>query len=143
MKKVDSMLQDIGNPQSPIGHYVVGDTEYAQMLRSIDSAERGMRLMVARGNPTGDMFFTAGLYSNWDKSLKQLDDSMQAIQKGEGAAGHLFVSDEQYNTILTQIRDLRKSLVQFHADMEKAGPGLRDEETYRKIVAMLISRRQR
>jgi phospholipid/cholesterol/gamma-HCH transport system substrate-binding protein len=139
MKKVDSMLQDIGNPQTPIGHYVVGDEEYGKMLRSIDSAERGMRTLVARGNPTGDMVFTTSIYANWDKSIKQMDDSMQAIQRGEGVAGHLYVSDEQYNTILSQIRDLRKSLVQFHADMEKAGPGLRDEETYQKIVAMLTS----
>ena len=139
MKKVDSMLQDIGNPETPIGHYVVGDKEYGQMLRSIDSAERSMRALVARGNPTGDMVFTTSLYANWDKSLKQIDDSMQAIQRGEGAAGHLFVSDELYNKLLSQIRDLRNSLVQFHANMEKAGPGLRDEETYRRIVAMLIS----
>src|SRR5665213_3665637 len=97
MKKVDNMLHDIGNPETPIGHYVVGDREYGQMLRSIDSAERGMRSLVARGNPTGDMVFTTGLYANWDKSIKQIDDSMQAIQRGEGAAGHLFVSDEQYN----------------------------------------------
>jgi phospholipid/cholesterol/gamma-HCH transport system substrate-binding protein len=139
MKKIDNILQAVANPETPIGHYVVGDTEYAQMLRSIDSAERGMRLLVAKGNPTGDMVFTTSLYANWDKSIKQIDNSMQAIQRGEGAAGHLFVSDEQYNTILTQIRDLRKSLVQFHADMEKAGPGLRDEATYQKIVAMLAS----
>ena len=139
MNKVNSMLQDIGNPETPIGHYVVGDKEYGQMLRSIDSGERGMRSLVARGNPTGDMVFTTSLYANWDKSLKQIDDSMQAIQRGEGAAGHLFVSDEQYNTLLSQIRDLRKSLVQSHADMEKAAPGLRDEETYLKIVAMLAS----
>jgi len=139
MKKVDNMLQDVANPETPIGHYVVGDKEYGQMLRSIDSAERGMRSLVARGNPTGDMVFTTSLYANWDKSLKQIDDSMQGIQRGEGVAGHLMVSDEQYNTILSQIRDLRKSLVQFHADMEQAGPGLRDEETYQKVVAMLTS----
>ncbi len=139
MKKVDNMLQDIGNPQTPIGHYVMGSAEYGQMLRSIDTAEHGMRVLVARGNPTGDMFFTTGLYANWDKSLKKIDDSMQAIQRGEGAAGHFFVSDEQYTTILSQIRDLRKSLVEFHASLEKAGPGLRDEATYQKIVAMLAS----
>lgn len=139
MKKVDNMLLDIANPETPIGHYVVGDKEYGQMLRSIDSAERSMRLLVARGNPTGDMVFTTGLYANWDTSIKKLDDSMQAIQRGEGAAGRFFVSDQQYNTILTQIRDLRKSVVQFRANMVKAGPGLRDDATYQKIVAMLAS----
>lgn len=139
MNKVDNMLRDIGNPATPIGHYVVGDQEYAQMLRSIDSAERGIRSIVTRGNPTGDMVFTTSLFAKWDKSIKQIDDSMQTIQRGEGAAGHMFVSDEQYNSILNEIRDLRKSLVQFHADLEKAGPGLRDEATYQKVMVMLAS----
>jgi phospholipid/cholesterol/gamma-HCH transport system substrate-binding protein len=139
MRKVDTMLQQVANPETPIGHYVVGEQEYGQMLRSVESFERGMRALVARGNPTGDVVFTTSLYTNWDKSLKQIDDSMQAIQRGEGVAGHLYVSDEQYNTILGQIRDLRKSLVQFHADMQQAGPGLRNEETYQRVVAMLAS----
>lgn len=139
MRKVDTMLQEIANPNTPIGHYVVGEQEYGQMLRSVDSFERGMRTLLTRGNPTGDVVFTTSLYTKWDKSLKQIDDSMQSIQRGEGASGHLYVSDDQYNTILSRIRDLRKSLVQFHADMEKAGPGLRDEATYEKVLAALSS----
>jgi phospholipid/cholesterol/gamma-HCH transport system substrate-binding protein len=139
MRKVDSMLQEVANPNTPVGHYVVGEKEYDQMLRSVDSFERGMRTLVARGNPTGDVVFTTSLYTNWDKSLKQIDDAMQGIQRGEGVVGHLYVSDEQYNTILSQIRDLRKSLVQVHADMEKAEPGLADDETYSRIVSMLTS----
>jgi hypothetical protein len=51
----------------------------------------------------------------------------------------LYVSDDQYNTILGQVRELRKSVAQFRADLAKAGPGLRDAETYNKITRMLAA----
>lgn len=139
MKKVDSMLQQVASPDTPIGHYIVGDTEYNQMLRSIDTFEKSMRALAAQGNPTAQAVFSTGMYARWDQSLKQIDDSMQAIQRGEGTVGQLYAKDDQYNSILTQMRDLRKSLVEIHDGMVKAGPGLRDEETYRKITAMLKS----
>ena len=139
MKKVDSILQQVASPDTPIGHYVVGDAEYGQILRSVDTFERGMRAIASHNNPTGEVVFTTSLYSSWDKSLRQIDDTMQAIQRGEGAMGHLYASDEQYNTLLTQIRDLRKSMAEIRANMQKAEPGLRDETAYRKIEATLAS----
>ena len=54
-------------------------------------------------------------------------------------AGRLFVSDDQYNAILSQLRSLRKSIAQVRDEMTKAAPGLRDEESYRKITSMLAS----
>ncbi len=109
------------------------------MLHSVDVFEKGMRSLAAKTSGTGQAVFTTTLYATWDKSLKQIDDTMQAMQRGEGATGHLFASDEQYNTILGQVRDLRKSIGEFRADMAKAGPGLRDEETYNKITRMLAA----
>ena len=139
LRKVDSMLVDLASPATPTGHYIVGEQEYDQMLRSVDAFEHGMRSLTARTNPTGQIVFATTLYATWDKSLRQIDDTMQSIQRGEGAAGHLYASDEQYNTILSQVRDLRKSVGQFRADMAKAGPGLRDEETYNKITRLLAA----
>jgi phospholipid/cholesterol/gamma-HCH transport system substrate-binding protein len=139
LRKVDSMLIDIASPATPIGHYIVGEVEYNQMLRSVDAFERGMRSLAARTSGTGQAVFTTTLYATWDKSLRQIDDTMQAIQRGEGATGHLYASDEQYNTILGQVRDLRKSIGEFRADMAKAEPGLRDAETYDKISRMLAA----
>ena len=139
MRKVDSILQQVASPDTPTGHYIVGEKEYDQMLRSVDTFEGGMRALASRTNPTGQAVFTTNVYTTWDKSLLQIDDTLQSIQRGEGTAGHLYASDEQYNTLLTQVRDLRKSIVQIHADMEKAEPGLREETAYRKIEAMPAS----
>jgi phospholipid/cholesterol/gamma-HCH transport system substrate-binding protein len=139
LRKVNSMLVDVASPATPIGHYIVGEVEYDQMLRSVDVFEKGMRSLAALSTPAGQVVFTTTMYATWDKSLRQIDDTMQSIQRGEGAAGHLYVSDDQYNTILGQVRELRKSVAQFRADMAKAGPGLRDAETYNKITRMLAA----
>jgi len=139
LKKVDVMLQGVASPDTPIGHYVVGDKEYGQLVRSVEVFEQDMRSLVVRGNPTGDAVFNASLYTKWDTSLRQIDDEMASIQKGEGTAGHFYASDALYNSILGQVRDLRKSIVQIRADMAKMAPGLRDEESYRKITRMLAS----
>jgi MlaD protein len=139
MSKVDAILQDVGNPATPIGHYVVGETEYKQVINSVDAFEGSMRSLAARSNPTGQIVFSTSLYAGWDRSVRQIDDTMQSIQRGDGGAGHLFASDEQYNAILSQLRSLRKSIAQVRDELAKAAPGLRDEESYRKITSMLAS----
>ncbi len=137
LRKVDSMLIDLASPATPTGHYLVGEQEYDQMVRSVDVFERGMRSLATRSNPAGQFVFTTTLYATWDKSLRQIDDTLQSIQRGEGSAGHLYASDEQYNAMLSQVRDLRKSIGEFRANIAKAEPGLRDEQTYNKITQML------
>lgn len=139
LRKVDSMVADIASPDTPVGHYVVGEQEYTQMLRTVGAFEKDMRDLVARGTPASEAVFTTNMYTDWDNSIRKIDNTLQSIQKGEGAAGHFYASDEQYNTILTQLRDLRKSIAQLRADMQNAAPGLRDEETYLKITRMLAS----
>jgi phospholipid/cholesterol/gamma-HCH transport system substrate-binding protein len=139
LRKVDVMMTNLASPDTEIGHYIMGDKEYGQILRSVDVFEKDMRSLAAHTNPIPAAVFTTGLYTTWDKSLRQIDDTMQAIQKGEGAGGHLYASDEQYNTILSRVRDLRKSIGQIRADMVKAGAGLRDEESYQNVTRMLAS----
>jgi len=139
LRKVDGILAGVASPDTPLGHYVMGDKEYNQAINVVDAFEKSLRGLVAQGNPTVDAVFSTTLYSRWDKSIRQIDDTLQTIQKGEGSTGHLFVSDEQYNTILTQVRDLRKSVAQVKADLAKAGPGLRDETAYQNLTRMLKS----
>lgn len=139
LRKVDSMVAQIASPDSPIGHYIVGGKEYDQMLSGVAGIESDMRSLAERGNKTGKAVFSTSLYTTWDTSLRQIDDAMRAMQRGEGVAGRIYASDEQYNAMLGQVRGLRESIGRIRADMEKAGPGLRDEESYRKIRRMLAS----
>lgn len=139
LKKADAMVADIASPESHIGRYIVGQKEYDQALGSVAALERGMRTLVSKENPAAQAVFTTSLYADWDKSLRRIDDTMQAIQRGEGEAGRFYASEDQYNAILSQVRDLRKSIGQIRADIRKAAPGLLDDESYRKLTRMLAS----
>ena len=139
LRKVDSMVAQIASPDTPVGHYIVGEREYKQALGSLAAFEAGMRSLVSHGSPTSDAVFSTSLYSKFDKSLREFDDTLQSIERGEGTAGHLFASDEQYNDTVRELRDLRKTIVQIREDMEKEEPGLRDEQSYIKVRRALAS----
>jgi phospholipid/cholesterol/gamma-HCH transport system substrate-binding protein len=139
MKKVDAILQGIGDPNTPLGHYVMGDQEYRQVISSVNAFESSMRTLAVRSNPTGQIVFSTSLYAGWDKSLRQIDDTLQSVQRGDGVAGQLYASDQQYNSILALVRDLRKSIGDVRADLAKLAPELRDEASYQRITRMLAS----
>ena len=140
MRKIDNMVAQISSPDTQIGRYIVGEKEYGQVLRQITTFEKGMREAVSPDNAgVGQALFTMNLYNQIRSPLLQIDATLQAIQKGEGAAGRIYSSDEQYNAILKQLKDLRQTIAQARTDMASFGPGLRDEDSYQKIVSMLAS----
>ncbi len=139
LHKVDSMLTELASPDTALGHYVVGEAEYDQMLRSVQVFERGMHSLVANSNPAGAIVFTTNLYSNTDKQLRTINDILQSIQRGEGAAGHFYATDDQYNQLLSAMKDLRRSMADARTGLENIGPGLRDEEAYNRVRRMLAS----
>jgi len=136
LRKIDDILIAVASPDTPLGHYVMGDKEYQSAIHSIEEFEVSMRGLVARGTPTGDVVFGTN-YSKWDKSVRSIDDTLAAIQRGEGQAGRLYASDDQYNQILAKVRDLRKSIADFRAQMAKTGASLQDDEAYRKLTRTL------
>ncbi len=139
LKKVDNMMVSLASPDTPTGHYIMGDKEYGRLVRSVELFESNMRDLVARTTPAGAAVFTTSLYSDWDNSIRKIDDALQAVQRGEGVAGRAYASDEQYNTILNLVKSIRKSIAEFRASMAKTAPGLRDQETYQNIARMLES----
>lgn len=138
LRKVDDILIAVASPDTPLGHYVMEDKEYQSAIHSIEAFEASMRGLVARGTPTGDVVFGTN-YSKWDKSIRGIDDTLAAIQRGEGSAGRLYTSDDQYNQILAKVRDLRKSIADFRAQMAKTGSSLQNDEAYQKLTRMLAS----
>jgi ABC-type transporter Mla subunit MlaD len=136
LRKINDILITVASPDTPLGHYVMGDKEYQSAIHSIEAFEASMRGLVVRGTPTGDVVFGTK-YSKWDKSIRSIDDTLAAIQRGEGSAGRLYASDDQYNQILAKVRDLRKSIADFRVQMAKTGASLQNDEEYRKFTRML------
>ena len=139
LRKVDAMVVSISSPDTKIGRYIVGQREYDLALRDISALEKGMREAVSPGNSIGNALFTLDLYNSIQKPIAQIDSTLQAIQKGEGAAGKLYASDEQYNQIVTQLQGLRKTFAQTRTSLAASGGNLRDDAGYRRLTGMLAS----
>ena len=136
LRKINDILIAVASPDTPLGHYVMGDREYQSAIHSVEAFEASLRGLVAHGTPAGNVVFGTN-YSKWDKSIRSIDDTLAAIQRGEGSAGRLYTSDDQYNQMLAKVRDLRKSIADFRAQVAKTGASLQDDEAYRKLTRML------
>lgn len=139
LRKVDSMVADVASPATAVGHYVVGQQEYDQALRSVIVFERDMRELASRSSPAGQAFFTTNLYTKMEQPLIRFDEQLQSIQRGEGAAGQFYASDAQYNDMVSALRDLRRTIQQARAQMEQSRAQLGDDASYQKLRRLLAA----
>jgi phospholipid/cholesterol/gamma-HCH transport system substrate-binding protein len=91
-----------------------------------------MHSVVGPESQLGPALFSQKLYTDLHSYVVNADKTLASIQNGEGAAGRLFVNDEQYNEILRDVRDLRKSL-----NDASANGLLRDDAAYRRAKSLL------
>ncbi len=117
----------------------MGEKEYNQALKYVESFDKQMQTVLSTDNAVGQSFFTMDVYNKVEKVILQADDTLQSIQKGQGMAGRLYASDELYNTALSKVSDVRKSIADARAQITKMAPELRDDERYVKLQHTLAT----
>ncbi len=137
LQQADQMLIQISSGNTKIGHFVMGDQEYRNVLRQVSDLERAMNAFVSPKSPLGDALFSDRMYAQFREPLLRVDESLAAIQRGEGAGGRLFASDAQYNDFVKKLRDLRAALAEVNAGKGKIGPLLQDDAGYRNVRKLL------
>jgi phospholipid/cholesterol/gamma-HCH transport system substrate-binding protein len=139
LRQADELLIQVASPDSPIGHYVLGDQEYNNFLKQVSIFEKSLRGLTGPKSVIGPALFTSDMYRQFLEPLLRVDKTLAAIQRGEGPNGRLFASDEQYNQIVQNLRHFRALLADANAGKGKFGALLQDDAAYRKIRAMLTS----
>lgn len=139
LRQADELLIQIASPDTKIGHFVLGEQEYNDILQQVSSFERTLRGFVGPKSLVGPALFTSDMYQKFREPLLNVDKTLAAIQRGEGAGGRLFASDDQYNQMLKSLRNFRAVLADANAGKGKFGPLLQDDAAYGKIRAMLAS----
>jgi phospholipid/cholesterol/gamma-HCH transport system substrate-binding protein len=130
--QVDDLVTQMTDPDSQVGQFVLGSTEYDQLLMRLNAFNRAMHSVVGPESQLGPVLFSNTLYTDIRNYVSNVDKTLASIQSGEGAAGRLFANDEQYNDILRNLRDFRKSL-----SNASANSLLHDETAYRNIKNLL------
>jgi phospholipid/cholesterol/gamma-HCH transport system substrate-binding protein len=126
--QVDDLVTQMSTPTTQVGQAVLGSKQYDQLLMRLNAFNRAMHSFVGPESQIGPVLFSEKLYTDIRTYVANVDKTLASIQNGEGAAGRLFANDEQYDKLLRDLRDLRKSL----ADAS-AGSLLHDDAAYLRI----------
>jgi phospholipid/cholesterol/gamma-HCH transport system substrate-binding protein len=137
LRQMDSMLATVSDPNSPLGHIIVGEAEYDDILGRLKQFDAAVREFVSPNSPVGQMLFTNVLYDNLHADVTRVDQQLAVIQSGQGAAGHLFTSDQQYADFVRDVRGLRDSLARLNSGQGAAGALLESDASYDRITNAL------
>jgi phospholipid/cholesterol/gamma-HCH transport system substrate-binding protein len=129
LDQVNSILDDIDNPETQLGQLVLGEALYDQIRDDIVGMQKTVHQF---GNPksqAGQAVFGTELYDQLRQPILDIDKQLAAIQSGEGPIGHAYASTEQYDKVRKQIGDFRKTV----EDLRK-NKFLTSDEEYAKLM---------
>lgn len=130
LRQIDSMLVTVSDPNSRLGHIVIGEAEYDNILERLKQFDTAIRGLVAPNSPVGQMLFTSGLYDKLHADITRFDQQLESIERGEGASGRLFTDDRQYQDLVRDLRGVRDSLDRLQSAKGAAGALLTSDAAY-------------
>ena len=130
LRQINSMLATVSDPNSRLGHIVVGEAEYDDILERLKQFDGAIRGFVAPNSPVAQMLFTSGLYDKLHANITRFDRQLESIERGEGGPGRLFADDRQYQDLVRDLRSLRDSLDKLQSGQGAAGSLLASDAAY-------------
>jgi phospholipid/cholesterol/gamma-HCH transport system substrate-binding protein len=137
LRQIDSMLATVSDPNSKLGHFIVGEVEYDNTLARLKQFDGALRGFVAPTSPLGQMLFTSAVYDNLHARAVSFDRQLESIQHGEGAAGRFYADDKQYGDLVRKVRGVRDSLAKLTAGQGSAGALLASDAAYNRALHAL------
>jgi phospholipid/cholesterol/gamma-HCH transport system substrate-binding protein len=137
LRQVDSLVATISDPNSQLGHFIVGEEEYDSLLERVKEMDGAVRAFVSPRSPVGQMLFSNTLYNDLHRDVIRFDRTLASLERGEGSAGALLASDRQYQDLVRDARNIRDSLEKLSAGQGAAGALLESDAGYEKIHGLL------
>jgi hypothetical protein len=114
MHLIELQLDDLDAGKGPLGAFIKGDAIYNQVRDKITQLQRGIHVAAATTTDVGQALYTDALYRQIADPLHQLDESLARLQSGQGIGGALLRDTQQYDQVLAQVADLRRSIESLH-----------------------------
>src|SRR5690349_6539458 len=99
----DQILTQITSPDMRFGKFLTGEAEYNELLTQIEGFDQAIHRFLIPQTQLGQAFYSLRAYNAVHDPLIRLDNALATIERGEGATGRLFASDDQYNQILREL----------------------------------------
>lgn len=110
LRGIDKLLADIQEGKSPFSQLILGDDLYRETVERISELERAVRQATSTQQRLGQFLYKDTLYQDILRPVRELDDMLAKIQRGEGSTGRLLRDSRQYDEIRDRIGALRTQL---------------------------------
>ena len=115
MRDLDTLIADIEQGRNRVGQFILGDQFYTALVHRVNQLDASLRRAVATTGQVGRDVYTTSLYERIKKPLDQFDLTLARIQSGQGPAGALLKSDEQYESLRASVRGLTRTITDLRA----------------------------
>jgi phospholipid/cholesterol/gamma-HCH transport system substrate-binding protein len=137
LREVDAVLSDIEAGRGRVGELVLGTQLYSDLRRRFGQIERDVRAAASTSSQVGEALYSDRVYRKMTEPLVQLDQSLAALQSGQGAGIYLRDS-AQYDQLRAAVADLGATVAGF-----RNNPLMQSDTLYRDwtngVTAMIRS----
>jgi phospholipid/cholesterol/gamma-HCH transport system substrate-binding protein len=132
LAKANKTLDQIEDPNSPVGQVVIGEEYYDKFRTSLIGIQRSIHSYSNPKSLAGQALFGTELYDQLRNPILDFDKQLVDIQNGQGQVGHLLETTEQYD----QLRDKIAAFHQSVLDLRRNGY-LTSQEDYDRLLVSL------
>jgi len=133
MSRIDFILTDIQQGQSPLAKVVHGDALYVSIGHQLTILEASIAGFADRKTPNGQMIYSDADYKKMSQMVTDVDHSLAQIQSGQGQLGKLLEDPGQYDRALAQIQKVHQTLADDNAGKGAAGAWLASDVKYKEL----------
>jgi ABC-type transporter Mla subunit MlaD len=137
--QVDQIMIQVTSPDTRIGKFVTGETEYDTLLSRVDGFDTALRRFLTPRSSIGQAFFSLEMYTEVNDLATSADQMLVSIQNGQGTTGRLFASSEQYDQFVRQLTGLRNQLADANSGKGQFGSFLHDDAGYLRVARLLAA----
>ena len=110
LRLVDATLTDIEQGRSQFGQFFQGQQFYDDLLKQLVDLQKAIRAATSTTSMVGGLLGSDRLHRQASDVLTQIDQAVAKVQSGQGAAGKLLHDTAQYDRLLSQAQEFRRSI---------------------------------
>jgi len=99
--------------------YLRNTSQYDQVRDQIEQVRRTLADLNAGKGAGGQLLASDAAYIEWNRRLAAWIESVDALNYGEGAMGHLLVNAQTYESLHGMLQDLATTVKEFREDPQK------------------------
>ncbi len=115
LRSVDATLNEMETGKSPLGQFILGEQVYDSLRRRFTELQTALRNATSTTAQMGGALYTDALYRKIREPLQRFDQSVAALQSGQGGMGHFLRDPAQFEQLRSGLRDLLKMVADARA----------------------------